>query len=114
MCEKQETFGEWSVSVGRENVKVSNGKVSKCICMCLCSNIFFKAERMATCQSGATGVADGHMSKRSDRRSDRRSDCVANCLVNHTEQIADIDVVSVVCCVVGVKFEFAYFEVVAE
>jgi len=25
MCEKQETFGEWSVSVGRENVKVSNG-----------------------------------------------------------------------------------------
>jgi len=63
MCEKQETFGEWSVSVGRENVKVSNGKVSKCICMCLCSNIFFKAERpgwrMATCQSGATGVADG-------------------------------------------------------
>ena len=43
MCEKQETFGEWCVSIGRESVawkgkverwkggKVSDSKVSKCV-----------------------------------------------------------------------------------
>ena len=45
---------------------------------------------------------------------DHMSNREANCLVNHTEQIAYIDVVSIMRCVVCVKFEGAYFKVIAE
>jgi hypothetical protein len=66
MCEKQETSGEWCVSIGRESVewkggkvsdKVSHSKVSKCVY----SNTFSyeMVQTVAICQNTATNQWTG-------------------------------------------------------